>query len=73
MGRKTWDSLPTKYRPLPNRLNVILTRGTATAINANDENGMIEVHSDLEQALLSLSSNTRVNEIFVIGGGTVYE
>ncbi len=73
MGRKTWDSLPAKYRPLPNRLNVILTRGTAAAINANDENGMIEVYSDLEQALLSLSSNTRVNEIYVIGGGTVYE
>lgn len=55
MGRKTWDSLPAKYRPLPNRLNVILTRGTAAAINANDENGMVEVCSDLEQALLSLS------------------
>jgi dihydrofolate reductase len=73
MGRKTWDSLPAKYRPLPNRLNVILTRGTAAAINANDENGMVEVCSDLEQALLSLSSNSRVNEIYVIGGGTVYE
>ena len=73
MGRKTWDSLPAKYRPLPNRLNVILTRGTPAAINANDENGMVEVCSDLEQALLSLSSNSRVNEIYVIGGGTVYE
>lgn len=26
MGRKTWDSLPQKFRPLPGRLNVILTR-----------------------------------------------
>jgi dihydrofolate reductase len=55
MGRKTWDSLPAKYRPLPNRLNVVLSRGTATAINANDENGMVEVYSDFEQALLTLS------------------
>jgi len=73
MGRKTWDSLPAKYRPLPGRLNVILTRGPVTAISANDENGMVEVCSDLEQALLSLSGSPRVNEIYVIGGGTVYE
>jgi dihydrofolate reductase len=73
MGRKTWDSLPPKYKPLPNRLNVVLTRSTATAISANDENGLIEIYSDLDQALYSLSSNPRVNEIFVIGGGTVYE
>jgi len=26
MGRKTWDSLPEKYRPLPERLNLVLTR-----------------------------------------------
>jgi len=26
MGRKNFDSIPEKYRPLPNRLNVILTR-----------------------------------------------
>jgi dihydrofolate reductase len=51
MGHKTWDSLPSKYRPLPNRLNIVLTRGTATAISANDENGMVEVYNDLEQAL----------------------
>ena len=26
MGRKTWDSLPQRFRPLPGRLNVVLTR-----------------------------------------------
>jgi dihydrofolate reductase/thymidylate synthase len=70
MGRKTWESLPVKYRPLPNRINVILTRGT---IAINDENGMIEVYSDLEVALTTLSANPKVNEIFVIGGAQVYE
>ena len=28
MGRKTWDSLPPKFRPLPGRLNVVVTRQT---------------------------------------------
>lgn len=28
MGRKTWDSLPEKFRPLPNRQNLVVTRGT---------------------------------------------
>ena len=26
MGRKTWDSIPFKFRPLPNRQNIVLTR-----------------------------------------------
>ena len=26
MGRKTWESIPDKFRPLPNRLNIVLTR-----------------------------------------------
>ena len=28
MGRNTWESLPKKYKPLPNRLNIVLTRNT---------------------------------------------
>ena len=73
MGRKTWDSLHAKFRPLPNRINVVLTRSSASTIGANDENGMIEVYSDFEQALISLSGNPKVNEIYVIGGSTLYE
>ena len=29
MGRKTWDSLPPKFRPLPGRLNIVVTRNRA--------------------------------------------
>jgi dihydrofolate reductase len=28
MGRKTWDSLPVRFRPLPGRLNIVVTRQT---------------------------------------------
>ncbi|XP_048601112.1 bifunctional dihydrofolate reductase-thymidylate synthase 2-like isoform X3 [Brassica napus] len=37
MGRKTWESIPTKYRPLSGRLNVVLTRSSGFDI-ANTEN-----------------------------------
>lgn len=75
MGRKTWDSLPAKFRPLPNRLNIVLTRGPASAleVQTQDENAQLEVYADLSVALASLAANPRVNEIFVIGGASVYE
>lgn len=74
MGRKTWESIPAKYRPLPNRLNVILSRGlTLESLPSHDENGLIETHSDLELALLSVSKNPKVGEVFIIGGASVYE
>lgn len=42
MGRKTWDSLPARFRPLPGRLNVVVTRQTdwqaAGALRANSLN-----------------------------------
>lgn len=57
MGRKTYESLPERFRPLPNRLNVVLTRNGFEAPGA-------EIHHSLATAL--------ERECFVIGGGTIY-
>ena len=73
MGRKTWESLPERCRPLPDRLNVVLSRGDPLVGVNDDTRHLISVFKDLDLALESLSSDPQVNEIFVIGGSTVYE
>lgn len=70
MGRKTWESLPPKVRPLPNRLNIVLTRGQ---IQNSKE---IVIASGLDQALKIISASPwvkKVDQVFVIGGASVYE
>ncbi len=63
MGRKTWDSLPPRFRPLPGRRNIVLTRqGGWQADGA-------EVAADLDQALALCGS---APQVWVIGGGQVY-
>ncbi len=63
MGRKTWDSIPTKFRPLPNRRNIVLTRNPDLVLPDG-----VEQFSSLAAALA-----THTNEsIFVIGGAEVY-
>lgn len=65
MGRKNYDSIPEKYRPLPNRLNVVLTRNvTFTAENC------LVFHS-LGDALSHFTAeNERI--VYIIGGGQIY-
>lgn len=60
MGRATWQSLPPRYRPLPGRRNLVLTRDRAF-----DAPGATVVH-DLDAALASAP------DVWVVGGGEVY-
>ena len=81
MGRKTWESIPVQLRPLKNRLNVVLTKAPDDFgkycldgdISNHENHENILVFSDLESALVDLSGADRVNEIFVIGGSSLYE
>ncbi len=63
MGRKTWDSLPARFRPLPGRRNIVLTRQTDWQADG------AEVAHDMSQALAQLKNEARV---FVIGGAEIY-
>jgi len=64
MGRKTYESLPEKYRPLPDRLNIIITRDSNyTAPGAN-------VYNSIETAIEEARKTNK--EIFIIGGAQIY-
>lgn len=61
MGRKTWESLPPKFRPLPGRRNLVVSRSASELPGA-------EVFGSLEAALAACSEP----EVCVIGGSDIY-
>lgn len=68
MGRKTWESLPPSVRPLPGRLNIVIT---AQNITDNSTNDLIEF-TTLEN-LNSVLAKYQIHRKFIIGGGQLYE
>jgi dihydrofolate reductase len=69
MGRKTWESIPEKFRPLANRLNVVISRQTHLILPA----GVVQATS-LEGALnfLREKDGFHIGEVFVIGGAQIF-
>jgi dihydrofolate reductase len=67
MGRKTWDSIPAKFRPLPGRTNIVLTRQSDW-----QENGAQRV-SDLQEAFSYCKQlASKPDTVWVIGGAQIY-
>jgi dihydrofolate reductase len=58
MGRKTWDSLPPKNRPLPGRRNIVVTRDTAWQAEGAER--------------MTLDAALAGGDVFVIGGAEIY-
>jgi dihydrofolate reductase len=74
IGRYTWESVPEKFRPLPGRLNVILSR-TMTGNDIGGSEGNVLVSGSLTDALELLAEpqyTTTIETVYVIGGGHVY-
>jgi dihydrofolate reductase len=63
MGRRTWESLPPRFRPLPGRRNIVVTR------NAGFDAPGAETTDSLDAALQRLAGEAQV---FVIGGAQLY-
>jgi dihydrofolate reductase len=69
MGRNTWNSLPEKFRPLPKRLNIIVTRNPEGGEDANDTHFVPTIEAGISLAREVYGQE----EIFVIGGTSIYE
>ena len=65
MGRKNYESIPHKYRPLPNRVNIIVTQ--QGHYNAPD----CIITDSIEKAI-DIARSSQQEEVFIIGGGQVY-
>lgn len=68
MGRKTWDSIPPRFRPLAKRLNVVVSRNAELSLPDG-----VALARSLDDALNTLASQeNQLERIFVIGGGQIY-
>ena len=69
MGRKTWDSLPARFRPLPGRANIVVTRQTGLLADG------AQAAPSLADALLLARRSAAASgaaKVCVIGGGQLY-
>ena len=71
MGRKTWDSLPPKFRPLPGRTNVVITRQADWhETGALPANNLLQALSICEH--MSMILDPSPEQVWVIGGAQIY-
>ncbi|MEK7634023.1 MAG: dihydrofolate reductase [Patescibacteria group bacterium] len=79
MGRKTYESLPEKFRPLPNRVNIVVTRDLNFTIlkrSSKDGNFKAIVCNSIEEAIKKAKSyklQVTSFEVFIIGGASIYK
>jgi dihydrofolate reductase len=74
MGRKTYESLPENYKPLPGRLNIVITRNPEALLNEVNEKG-IKVFASPEQCLENIKNeNLKIQGeiLWVVGGEQIY-
>lgn len=76
MGRKTWESIPIRFRPLPNRINVVLSRSFTDELTESkmDEDKLFYQINSITGSINQLKQKfgTQLENIFIIGGGELY-
>lgn len=65
MGRKTWDSLPPRFRPLPGRRNIVVTRSREWSAAGAERAGSL-------QGALDAAREDRPAWVWLIGGGELF-
>jgi dihydrofolate reductase len=69
MGRKTWDSLPARFRPLPGRRNIVVTRDARWTAEGAERAGSVEAALGLAAGSPEAADETVA---WVMGGGEIY-
>jgi dihydrofolate reductase/thymidylate synthase len=75
MGRTTFENIPAKFRPLPGRLNIVLSSRDDTKAEIEAEHHGVRVASSLAEALAYVSApetQSAIESVFVVGGAEVY-
>jgi len=77
MGRKTWESIPAKFRPLPGRINIVLTRQADWAkeqqiADCKDTHVVASLQDALELVRTLPNASTSDGSVFIIGGAALY-
>jgi dihydrofolate reductase len=68
MGRVTWETIPNEFRPLPGRLNIVISRNVSLAL----PDGVVRA-PNLARALEQSRSRSDIAGIYVLGGGEIYK
>ncbi|EME45499.1 hypothetical protein DOTSEDRAFT_71269 [Dothistroma septosporum NZE10] len=77
MGRKTWESIPPKRRPLPERTNIVITSQNRSDLDDIPDD--VVVASDIQSGLKTLEDMVKqgrslpATRAFVIGGASIYK
>lgn len=78
MGRKTWDSIPPKFRPLRDRINVVVSRSRTTQdLVGHTSSADVLVTPNLPAAISALDEHCadgerELGKTFIIGGSEIY-
>jgi dihydrofolate reductase/thymidylate synthase len=71
MGRRTWESIPEKFRPLPGRLNIVLSRKDPAELKMPEG---VHVCGNFEETLgFCEAKKEEIEEVFVIGGSSLFD
>jgi len=72
MGRKTWESIPLKFRALPGRTNLVLTRNPNYVLECGADNSVARVINSIEDGI-QIAEAAGEQELMLIGGAEVYK